>query len=194
LPHQEEFSSPEAFRRASGPLNWNQQQGFYIYRADRLIQSGGWCRLRTADEHTKLARVALSFLPALDEAFRINVAKMRVQLPPQIREQVEQVLRPLIRIAQETYRKRSGGGARSSPSREDTPSLLPILATRTKSLEPSLTETASTKPDRTDRASAQRLWSLDELQARLEEIAKPAQKPIISRVFSRLRSRMSGEG
>lgn len=173
LPHQEEFSSPEAFRRASGPLNWNQQQGFYIYRADRLIQSGGWCRLRTADEHTKLARVALSFLPALDEAFRINVAKMRVQLPPQIREQVEQALRPLIKISQETYRKRSGGGARSSPSREDTPSLPPGLATRMKPLEPSATVSANTEPDRTDRASAQPLWSLDERDNRAMRPATP---------------------
>ena len=77
LPHQQDFSSPDAFRCASGPANWNQQQGFYIYRSGRLIQSGGWCRLRTSDEHSKLARVALSFLPALDEAFRINVAKMQ---------------------------------------------------------------------------------------------------------------------
>lgn len=107
LPHQDDFSSPEAFRSASGPANWNQQQGFYIYRANRLIQSGGWCRLRTLDEHTKLARVALSFSPALDEAFRINVAKMRVQLPQQIRNDVETALKDVIRIAQETYRKNS---------------------------------------------------------------------------------------
>src|SRR5207244_2947558 len=100
LPHQQDFSSPDAFRRASGPSNWNQQQGFYIHRAGRLIQSGGWCRLRTADEHTKLARIALSFMPVLDEAFKINVAKMRVQLPAQIREQMEQAVGPVVRTAQ----------------------------------------------------------------------------------------------
>jgi len=27
LPHQKDFSSPEAFKRASGPKNWNRQQG-----------------------------------------------------------------------------------------------------------------------------------------------------------------------
>jgi hypothetical protein len=85
LPHQQEFSSPDAFRRASGPASWNQQQGFYIYRAGRLIQSGGWCRLRAVDEHTKLARISVSFNPILDDAFKINVAKMRVQLPSEIR-------------------------------------------------------------------------------------------------------------
>ena len=98
LPHQEQFSSLTAFVRASGPLKWNRQQGFYIYRANRLIQSGGWSNLRTIDEHTKLARVALSFQPSLDEAFKINVAKMRVQLPPQVRDAIEQAIAPVIKL------------------------------------------------------------------------------------------------
>jgi hypothetical protein len=105
LPHHNKFSSQEAFKAAAGPNNWNQQQGFYIYRADRLIQSGGWSRMRTVDEHTKLARVALRFSPQLDEAFKVNVAKMRVQLPQQIRDQIEQCLKPVIKLAQEIYRK-----------------------------------------------------------------------------------------
>ena len=58
-------SSPvfRPFERMSGPEKWNRQQGFYIYRADRMIQSGGWSRMRTADEHTKLAGAAIDFYP-----------------------------------------------------------------------------------------------------------------------------------
>jgi hypothetical protein len=88
LPHQDDFTTQDVFRRASGPANWNQQQGFYVYRANRMIQSGGWSNLRAPDEHTKLARVAVSFPPALDEAFKINVAKMRVQMPSAIRDEI----------------------------------------------------------------------------------------------------------
>ena len=105
LPHQAEFSSAESFRCASGPANWNQQQGFYIYRADRLIQCGGWSRLRTLDEHTKLARVALRFLPQLDDAFRVNVAKMRVHLPCTVREQITQAIGPVTKLANDVYRR-----------------------------------------------------------------------------------------
>src|SRR5262249_29859112 len=54
LPNQAKFSNPRAFQRAGGPNRWNSQQGFYVYRADRMIQSGSWSRMRTADEHTKL--------------------------------------------------------------------------------------------------------------------------------------------
>lgn len=112
LPHQDKFSSTQAHSDAAGPNKWNRQQGFYIYRADRLIQSGGWSGLRTLDEHTKLARVALSFSPRLDEAFKINVAKMRVQLPPYTKEAIDKALGPVLRVAQNEYRK----GGKKSPS------------------------------------------------------------------------------
>lgn len=111
LPNQEGFSSPEAHQRAAGPDKWNRQQGFYIYRAGRMIQSGGWCNLRTLDEHTKLARIALLFTPQLDEAFKINVAKMRVQLPPLLRSEIEKAIAPVIKIAHATYRKTSAKAA-----------------------------------------------------------------------------------
>ena len=58
-PGQHLFSSPEAHRRAGGPRRWNRHQGLYIYRRDRLIQAGGWNRLRTLDEHAKLARISV---------------------------------------------------------------------------------------------------------------------------------------
>jgi hypothetical protein len=107
LPHQQDFSSAESFRRASGPANWNQQQGFYVYRANRLIQTGGWCRLRTLDEHTKLARVALRFSPQLDEAFHVNVAKMRVQLPSGMREPITEAISAVTRLANDIYRRKT---------------------------------------------------------------------------------------
>ena len=107
LPHQDDFSSPEAFRSASGPGSWNQQQGFYIYRAGRMIQSGGWSSLRAPDEHTKLARVAVSFSPALDEAFKINVAKMRVQMPSIIRDEIRELTASVTKQAREVYDRKT---------------------------------------------------------------------------------------
>ena len=75
---------PEAHALPPGPRKWNRQQGFYIYRGDRMIQSGGWNRLRTMDEHSKLARIAVDVPADLEELFQINVAKMRVSLPEEI--------------------------------------------------------------------------------------------------------------
>lgn len=109
LPARANFSSEEEWNRMSGPEKWNLQQGFYIYRANRMIQSGGWCRLRAPDEHTKLARVALDFFPELDAAFQINIAKMRVTLPSTLRRQLKQPVEDLIRVAKKAYKPTKGG-------------------------------------------------------------------------------------
>ena len=118
LPARDEFSSHEQFERYSGPLNWNRQQGIYVYRADRLVQWGGWNGIRGIDEHTKLARAALDFDTDLDSVFNINVAKVRVTLPPQIRHMLERPINELCAYADDRYRKasRHGGGAQQPPA------------------------------------------------------------------------------
>ena len=103
LPPSKVFSSTQAHSKAAGPKKWNQQQGFYIYRNDRMIQSGGWCRIRTIDEHTKLARFAVNFTSKIDSAFKIDVSKMYVQLPPLIRKEIEEKTQPLVTQAREIY-------------------------------------------------------------------------------------------
>jgi anti-sigma regulatory factor (Ser/Thr protein kinase) len=111
LPDRADFSDTAAWQRASGPLKWNRQQGLYVYRANRLIQWGGWSRMRTTDEHSKLARVALDFSPNLDAAFSINISKAIVKLPPDLRDDLEPVVNQAVRVANQRYRKGGGAGA-----------------------------------------------------------------------------------
>lgn len=106
LPSQIHFSSPQAHTAAAGPKRWNRQQGLYIYRSDRLIQSGGWNRLRTMDEHSKLARIALDIPQGADTAFRPSVAKMSVILPRQIRSELRALVSGVVASAQDAYRQR----------------------------------------------------------------------------------------
>lgn len=107
LPPRERFSSLDEFERLSGPEKWNRQQGLYVYRADRLIQHGGWCGIRAADEHTKLARASIDFQTDLDELFQINVAKMRVSLPAEVRGLIERPVHELCHGADALYRSSS---------------------------------------------------------------------------------------
>ena len=104
LPTQEKFSSLSAHLRAGGLKKWNKQQGFYIYRAGRLLQSGGWCGLRTSDEHMKLARVSVDIPTSLDEIFKVNVSKMKIIFPTMIRESVLDKLQNTFRVADQEYR------------------------------------------------------------------------------------------
>jgi hypothetical protein len=105
LPSRDQFSSTSQFEKLSGPLNWNRQQGLYIYRAERLVQWGGWNGIRGIDEHTKLARAALDFDTDLDSVFNINVAKMRVMIPAQLRQMLAQPINELCGQADDAYRK-----------------------------------------------------------------------------------------
>ncbi len=111
LPPRNLFSSEDAFDRAAGPARWNAQQGLYIYRSNRMVQSGGWCRLRVRDEHLKLARASLDFFPELDAAFEINVAKTRVKLPQSLRPVLAEPVDELARAAQSRYRNHDKGDA-----------------------------------------------------------------------------------
>jgi len=106
LPPQLRFSSEEGHMAAAGPKRWNRQQGFYIYRGDRMIQSGGWNRLRTVDEHSKLARIAVDIPSGAEDLFGINVAKMAVALPDQLRPQLRALAAGVVSSAQEAYRQR----------------------------------------------------------------------------------------
>ncbi|GIG91119.1 ATP-binding protein [Plantactinospora endophytica] len=107
LPSRDSFNDPSGFDRLSGPLNWNRQQGLYVYRAERLVQWGGWGGIRGIDEHTKLARAAIEFDTDLDTAFNINVAKMKVSLPAQLRQLIEPSVNELCILADDAYRKTS---------------------------------------------------------------------------------------
>lgn len=120
LPARDEFSSHEEFERYSGPLKWNRQQGIYIYRADRLVQCGGWHGIRGIDEHTKLARASLDFDSDLDSVFNINVAKMRVSLPLQIRQMLERPINELCAQADDRYRRASRRVDREEPTPESS--------------------------------------------------------------------------
>lgn len=119
LPARDRFSSTEEFERMSGPLKWNRQQGLYIYRANRLVQHGGWSGIRGIDEHTKLARASIDFDTDLDEAFQINVAKMRVALPPTLRQMLERPVHELCVRADDAYRRAANAGGKKAVVKAD---------------------------------------------------------------------------
>ena len=58
LPRREQFSSPEAARRAKIK---NQMQGIYIYRENRPIHPADWLGMFAKEPHVTLLRVEFSF-------------------------------------------------------------------------------------------------------------------------------------
>ena len=84
----------------------NDNQGFYIYREDRLIFGGGWPhRLFSQDSHLNLLRVELNFDHDLDDTFEIDIRKSKINLPLKIRNEFKKALAPWRNEAQRRYRQ-----------------------------------------------------------------------------------------
>lgn len=111
LPDRGGFSTPEAWKEAKGLLSWNDSQGYYIYRANRLIRYGGWQATKARDEHDKLARVSIDIDPSLDKLFRITVNKRTLQFPDILFNHLKNKVNPVVvKAAQKVYRKSEDGG------------------------------------------------------------------------------------
>ncbi|MEE1946962.1 ATP-binding protein [Pedobacter sp. KR3-3] len=106
VPAKEAFSSEEAWKNAKGLLSWNDSQGYYIYRANRIIRFGGWHGTKAKDEHDKLARLSIDIDSELDELFRITVNKARVQFPQALFQHLKNVVNPVVvKKAKSAYNK-----------------------------------------------------------------------------------------
>jgi hypothetical protein len=116
LPPQQRFSSAAAHANAAGPARWNRQQGLYFYRNNRLVQGGGWNRLRTADEHTKLARIAIDLPDGSEQLFGLNVAKMRVTIPRDVRNRLMAIASGVAAEASINYRGQPRDAGRRGPT------------------------------------------------------------------------------
>ena len=122
LPNQQAFSSPEAWKKGKGLLSWNDAQGYYIYRANRIIRFGGWHYTKAKDEHDKLARVSIDIDPELDALFRITVNKNRVQFPELLAQHLKTQVNPkVVKQAKAVYNKSGNHKKVKNNFRKKTP-------------------------------------------------------------------------
>ncbi|MFC4912303.1 ATP-binding protein [Actinomadura gamaensis] len=101
LPHAQKLS-PAEHREAGGPTGWLNQQGFYVYRRNRLIVAGDWLGLRgmRKEEKYSLARICVDIPAELDSEWSVDVRKSKIVPPVPLR-------RHLARIAHRTREKAS---------------------------------------------------------------------------------------
>ncbi len=104
LPNKDSFSNEDNWKEAKGLLSWNEAQGYYIYREDRIIRFGGWQGTRALDEHDKLARVSIDINAEIDRFFRITVNKAKVEFPESLFNHLKNNVNPLVsRHAKKSY-------------------------------------------------------------------------------------------
>lgn len=116
LPHHSKISV-KRLAAAQGPLGWNAHQGFYVYRARRLLVPGDWLGLGwpkwPKDEHFKLARIRLEIPNELDHDWAIDVTKSRASPPAELRDELTKIAERTRDTAKRVYSFR---GAKLTPA------------------------------------------------------------------------------
>lgn len=103
LPHKSKISE-ELYKEAEGPKGWGEQQGFYVYRNERLLLSGDWLGIYRKEEHYKLARIQIDLPNTLDSEWQIDIKKSIARPPIVLREQLKAYSSKVRAQAVEVYR------------------------------------------------------------------------------------------
>lgn len=103
LPHKSKISE-EKYKQAEGAKGWNEQQGFYIYRNERLLLAGDWLGLFRKEEHYKLTRIQIELPNTLDAEWQIDIKKSVARPPLIFREQIKAYAMKARAQAVEVYR------------------------------------------------------------------------------------------
>lgn len=106
LPHQSKLSSEE-FSKNAGLHGWNAQQGFYIFRNNRLIVSGEWLLPGMEKlEQYRLARIRIDIGNETDDEWSIDVRKSTAVPPISIQKEIKRIAVAAQRESAKIYRHR----------------------------------------------------------------------------------------
>lgn len=107
LPHYAKLDEAQ-YERLAGEEGFVRNQGFYVYRNNRLIISGTWFRLLRHGELSQLVRVRIDITNALDHVWKITIDKGDAQLPAALRNRLKQIVEGLRSRSARVYRSRGG--------------------------------------------------------------------------------------
>ena len=105
LPHPSKLNS-EQMNSISPDGDYFNAQGFYIYRANRLIVWGDWFRLLKKTQSNKIARVEVNIPNTLDPVWRLDIKKAKVELPKELRSMLRASIEQMGLKSQRVFHKR----------------------------------------------------------------------------------------
>ena len=106
LPHKNNFSSEQAYKKAEGINGYPAMQGFYVYRGKRMLLGGNWLGLFRKEEHYKLVRIQIDLHNHLDAEWKIDIKKSKAYPPISCKDQLESYAKKVRSIGSEVYRHR----------------------------------------------------------------------------------------
>ena len=107
LPHYEKLTDEEN-KQLGGKEGYIKNQGFYVYRNNRLILYGTWFRLFPFGSLSKLARISIDIPNSLDSEWKITVDKSEVQIPSKWKSDLKNIIRNhIINKSERVFRGKS---------------------------------------------------------------------------------------
>ncbi len=105
LPHHNKVSK-EDYKKYGGREGYLHNQGFYIYRNNRLIIKGSWFRLIKKEELNKLIRIRVDIPNTLDHLWGIDVKKSKAIPPKRVKDKLSQIIHRISDKGKRVYRRR----------------------------------------------------------------------------------------
>lgn len=124
LPHRDKMSNAE-FEMGSGSAGWVSRQGFYVYRANRLLVTGSWLGLGDGrpwpkDDLHRLARISLDLPNNLDHEWRIDIKKSTARPPVHLRNRLVELAKSVRADARRVFTHRGEVRSEGSPQKVTT--------------------------------------------------------------------------
>ena len=110
LPHHSKVSQQE-FKKYGTEEGYTKTQGFYIYRANRLLIHGTWLGLHKISDAHKLVRVKLEIPNNQDEYWGIDIKKSTAKPIKAIKEELRRIIKNVTTKGSRPY---TGRGKRIS--------------------------------------------------------------------------------
>lgn len=118
LPHRDRLT-PEQFEAGGGPEGWLSHEGFFVYRAERLLVAGGWLSLGAGrrwarDDLHRLARIRVDLPNTTDADWKIDIRKSIASPPAELRSRLRGLAERVRADARDVLAHRGGLGTRSA--------------------------------------------------------------------------------
>lgn len=102
LPHAS-YLNPKEYKKAGGLKGWNEHQGFYIYRENRLLHFGNWLDLYPKDQASQLARIRIDITNKSDDLWQVDIKKSMVNPPDSIRAQLKLIAKEARDLSKQVF-------------------------------------------------------------------------------------------
>ncbi len=110
LPHKDKLDKT-AYEQGAGIDGWTAQQGFYVYRNERLLVAGSWLGLGSPrpwskEEAYRLARIRVDIPNSADSEWKIDLRKSEARPPAPLRQRLTRLAEDARELSRKVFAHR----------------------------------------------------------------------------------------